>query len=75
MRTKTEIIYNYPSGADEKYDGWSDPDVEKMMDEYAKESILDFLKWRETRYFVFGHMPSTNDGLVELYIQEKSSLK
>lgn len=44
MKTRDEIIHQYSENSG--YDGgYSESDVEKMLDEYAKEVSVDFFKW------------------------------
>lgn len=84
MKTRDEIIHQYSENSG--YDGgYSESDVEKMLDEYAKESSLDFAKWLNDNCIVatggqWRHhkkwIPIKNtDELYEMYQQEKSSLK
>lgn len=76
MKTKEEIIHQYYENGG--YDGgYSEDDVEKMMDEYAKEMAFDM--WKLCNGYTLNY-PMEEEQKAALWEnlklqQEKSSLK
>lgn len=85
MKTKEELLFVTPTIEHNGTTWHSNNGTKRVMDEYAKESSLDFAKWLNDNCIVatggqWRHhkkwIPIKNtDELYEMYQQEKSSSK